>query len=328
MTSRRQTLIVLAASVLTVPPGSLAQQQSKVWRVGFLLGRLPASIDADHVGGFPQGMRELGYVEGKNLMIEWRFSEEYARLGELATELVRVKVDVIVTAGNPPTGAAQKATATLPVVMANVADPVGSGFVRSLAHPGGNLTGLTNISDDISPKQLEMLLGMVPGLSRVAVLMNPANPAQSTFLKSVQAAAQKSNVKILVAEARTAQEIARAFSMMSRENAGAVIVGGDGLFLQHQRQVAELAGKHRLPSISARRENVEAGYLMSYGTNSMDIYRRAATYVDKIFKGARPADLPVEQPTKFELVINARTAKALGLTIPQSLLISADKVIE
>ena len=273
-------------------------------------------------------MRELGYVEGKNLMIEWRFSEEYARLGELATELVRVKVDVIVTAGNPPTGAAQKATATLPVVMANVADPVGSGFVRSLAHPGGNLTGLTNISADISPKQLEMLLGMVPGLSRVAVLMNPANPAQSTFLKSVQAAAQKSNVKILVAEARTAQEIARAFSMMSRENAGAVIVGGDGLFLQHQRQVAELAGKHRLPSISARRENVEAGYLMSYGTNSMEIYRRAATYVDKIFKGARPADLPVEQPTKFELVINARTAKALGLTIPQSLLISADRVIE
>lgn len=329
MNNRRKFIIAFGAGALAAPLVSFAQQQGKVWRVGFLAARRPVSLDSDYFGAFPRGMSDLGYVEGKNLVIEWHSAEgKYERLPELAAKLVQLKVDVIVAAGPPAISAAQKVTATVPIVMANASDPVGSGFVKSLARPGGNVTGLSDLSDEIRPKHLEQLLSMVPTLTRVAVLVNLDNPSHAVTLKNIQVAAQKAGVKILPAEARTPEEIERAFSMMARQNAGAIIVPGDGRFTPQLRQIAALAIKNRLPSISARREYVEAGGLMSYGQNLADNYRRAATYVDKIFKGAKPADLPVEQPTRFELVINGKTAKALGLTIPQSLLISADKVIE
>jgi len=330
VTTRRKLLIMLGAGALTAPLHSFAQQQGKVWRVGFLSARSrPVSLDSDEYGGFPQGMRELGYVEGKNLLIEWRYAEgKYERLPGLLAELVRLKVDAIVAPGSPVISAAQKVTTTVPIVVVNAQDPVGSGLIKSLAHPGGNITGLSSLAVDISPKHLEMLLGMVPKLTHVAVLVNFDNPSHPVTLKNVQAAAQKANVKVLPVEARTAPEIEKAFSAMAREKAGAVIVARDALFLQQARQIAELAAKHRLPTISGIREHIEAGGLMTYGPNSTDSFRRAATYVDKIIKGEKPANLPVEQPTKFELVINRKTANALGLTIPQSLLIMADRVIE
>ena len=330
MNNRRKLLVALGAGALATPLVSFSQQQNKVWRVGFLLLRSrPDTLDSEVVRAFLQGMSDLGYVEGKNLVIEWRFAEgEYERLPGLAAELVQLKVDVIVTPASQTTSAAQKSTTTIPIVMVNVGDPVGSGFVKSLAHPGGNITGLSNVSVDLSPKHLEMLLSMVPRLSRVAVLVNPTNSGYTTMLKSVETSAQKVGAKILPVEARTAPEIEKAFSAMSREKAGAVIVARDALFIQQARRIAELAAKNRLPSIAEIREYVDAGGLMSYGQNRRDNYRRATTYVDKIFKGAKPGDLPVEQPTKFELIINRKTAKALGLTIPQSLLISADKVID
>jgi putative ABC transport system substrate-binding protein len=329
MISRRELVIAFGAGALTAPLASFAQQQGKVWRVGFLSLHRPASLDSDHIGAFPRGVRELGYVEGKNLVIEWRFADgKYERLPGLAAELVQLKVDAIVVGSTQATNAAQQATTTIPIIMGNSGDPVGSGFVKSLAHPGGNITGLSNIAVDLSPKLLEMLHSMVPKLSRVAVLMNPDNSVHTTALKNVQAAAQRTGVTILSLNARTPQEIENAFSVMAQKKAGAVIVVRDPIFNQQVRQIAELAAKNRLPTISMIREYVEAGGLMSYGTNLGDYYRRAAIYVDKILKGARPADLPVEQPTTFELFINRKTAKALGLTIPQELLLRADKVIE
>jgi putative ABC transport system substrate-binding protein len=330
MNNRRKLLIVLGTGALAAPFGSFAQQQGKVWRVGFLAMRSPtASNPVNTYGAFVQGMRELGYVEGKNLIIEWRFAEgQVERLPTLAAELVQLKVDVIVAAGVQPTSAAQKATTTIPIVMGNSIDPVGSGFVASLVRPGGNITGLSNLIGDIGPKHFEMLRSMVPKLSRVAILVNPTNSGHETILKTVQTAAQKSSIKILSVQARNPQEIESAFSTMTQDNAEAVIVANDLLFNQQRRQLAELAAKNRLPSVAAVWEYVEAGGLMSYGPSFVENYRRAATYVDKIFKGAKPGDLPVEQPTKFEMFINRKTAKALGLTIPQSLLISADKIIE
>jgi putative ABC transport system substrate-binding protein len=330
MNNRRKLLIVLGTGALAAPFGTFAQQQGKVWRVGFLAMRSPtASNPVDTYGAFVQGMRELGYVEGKNLIIEWRLAEgKVERLPTLAAELVQLKVDVIVAAGVQPTSAAQKATTTIPIVMGNSIDPVGSGFVTSLVRPGGNITGLSNLIGDLSPKHFEMLRSMVPKLSRVAILVNPTNSGHETILKTVQTAAQKSSVKILSVQARNPQEIESAFSTMTQGNAEAVIVANDLFFNQQRRQLAELAAKNRLPSVAAVRAYVEAGGLMSYGPSFVENYRRAATYVDKIFKGAKPGDLPVEQPTKFEMFINRKTAKALGLTIPQSLLISADKIIE
>ena len=330
MNNRRKLLIVLGTAALAAPFGSLAQQQGKIWRVGFLAMRSPtASNPVVSYGAFVQGMRELGYVEGKNLIIEWRMAEgKVERLPTLAAELVQLKVDVIVAAGVQPTSAAQQATTTIPIVMGNSIDPVGSGFVASLVRPGGNITGLSNLIGDLGPKHFEMLRSMVPKLSRVAILVNPTNSGHATILKTVQTAAQKSSIKILSVQAGDPQEIEGAFSTMTQDNAEAVIVANDLFFNQQRRQLAELAAKNRLPSVAATREYVEAGGLMSYGPSFAENYRRAATYVDKIFKGAKPGDLPVEQPTKFEMFINRKTAKALGLTIPQSLLISADKIIE
>jgi putative ABC transport system substrate-binding protein len=327
--NRRDTVFALL-TLGAAPLVCHAQQQGKIWRVGYLTQRRrPDSIDADFTGAFPRGMRELGYVEGKNLVIEWRFADgEAERLPDLAAELVRLKVDVIVSGSSAAIGALQKATTTIPIVMATSADPIGSGFVKSLARPGGNITGFSHISSDIGIKQLDLLLGMAPKLSRVAVLVNPTNPSLGTFLKNIQSAAHGSSVKVLPVEARTAQEIENAFPVMTQAKAEAVIVATDPLFVQHYRKIAELAAKNRFPSSSFIREYVEAGGLMSYGPNLSEQFRRAAIYVDKIFKGAKPGDLPVQQVTTFELFINGRTAKALGLTIPQSLLLRADRVIE
>jgi len=274
-------------------------------------------------------MRELGYVEGKNFVIEWRFADgDVGRLPSLAAELVRLKVDAIVTSSTPATKVLQQATTTMPIVMGTIGDPVGSGFVASLARPGGNITGLTSITNDLSPKLLDLLRGIVPRLSRIAVLANSTNPFHAAVLKNVQAAAQKTGVTILSLDARTAQEIENAFPTITEERAGAIILAQDSLFTQQRRQIAVLSVKHRLPLIAAMREYVEAGVLMSYGPNFSDIYRRTAIYVDKIFKGAKPADLPVEQPTEFEMFINSKTAKALGLEIPPSLLLQANAVIQ
>ena len=330
MNNRRKLLVALGASALAAPFASFAQQQGKVWRVGFQISRSrPVSLDSDIYGAFVRAMRDLGYVEGKNLVIEWRFGEGRSELFPvLAAELVRLKVDVIVCAGTESTRAAQKATSTIPIVMAIAPDPVGSGFIKSLAHPGGNITGLTTISSELGPKHLEMLLAMVPKLSRVAVLMNPTNASSAAALKRVQTAAQTRSVRIMPMEARSPQEIETAFPIMIKEKAGAVMMLQDGVLNNQVRQIAELAAKNRLPSIYHTGAFAEADGLMSYGSIQADLFRRAATYVDKIFKGAKPADLPVEQPTKFELFINGKTAKALGLKIPQSLLLMADKVIE
>jgi ABC-type uncharacterized transport system substrate-binding protein len=330
LNSRRRLVLALGVASLSVPLGALARPQSKVFRVGFLSPRRrPASLASDYYGAFPRRMNELGYVEGKNLLIEWRFADgEYDRLPGMAAELVQSRVDVILALGPPGAIAAQKATTVIPIVFVVSSDPVAAGLVRSLAKPGGNITGLSNLAGDLGSKHLEMLVTMVPKLSRVAVLINPANPANTAALNTVQAAAEKVRVKVLPAMAQSPREIENAFHMMGVEGVGAVMVALDPLFIQQGHQIAEQALTHRLPSIFANREYAEAGGLMSYGQNQVEIYQRAAVYVDKIFKGAKPGDLPVEQPTKLELIINGRIAKALGLTIPKSLLITAEKVVQ
>ncbi|MSQ62241.1 MAG: ABC transporter substrate-binding protein [Betaproteobacteria bacterium] len=331
MMTRRQLLVAIGAAWLAAPFRSLAQQPGKIWRVGFLapLAR-PASIDSHWFGGFVQGMRELGYVEGRNLIIEWRFAENKPeRLPGLAAELVQLNLDVLVGVAVESAQAFQKLTATMPIVSASGGDPVAAGLVQSLARPGGNITGLTTITGDLVAKRLEMLLAMVPKLSRVAVLIRDrASAAGSRNLASVQAAGKQRGATILPVQAHTPQEIDAAFASMCQQKAGALLVFLNPFFEERRSQIAELTAKYPLPSMTADRMYVEAGCLMSYGASLTDMYLRCATYVDRIFKGAKPADLPVEQPTKFELVINRKTAKALGLTIPQSLLISADRVLD
>jgi putative ABC transport system substrate-binding protein len=317
MNRREFILAIVALGAIAVPNTSVAQQQGKVWRVG-LLGLSPVSPNSRNVDTFLMGMRELGYVEGKNLIVERRFADGKAeRLQGLAAELVQLKVDVIVAEASPAIGAAQKATTTIPIVMATTGDPVGSGFVKSLARPGGNITGLSNMGGDLGPKLLDLLLSVVPKVSRVAVLVSPTSTTYRAIVESVQDAAQKVGVKTLVIEASFPQEIEKAFSTMARENADAVLVGAAPFFTLQRQQIADLALKYRIPSVFGNPSIVEAGGLMSYGTKFTDNYLRAATYVDKIFKGAKPSDLPVEQSTTLELVLNLKTAKALGLTIPQ-----------
>jgi putative ABC transport system substrate-binding protein len=327
---RREFITGLSASILVWPLSVRAQQQRKVWRVGFLaIPERPIALESSRYGAFARGMRDLGYVEGDNLVIEWRFAQSNAeRLSNLAKELIELKVDVLVIAGTPAVSAAQKATTSIPIVMGTASDPVGSGFVQSLASPGGNITGLSNLSTDLSSKLMEMLRSIAPKLARVAILVNPTNQSHALVAASLQAAAQSVDLKIATVEAATPQEIESAFSSMSRQNAGAVIVVADAFFIQQGQQIAELAREHRMPSVFPFREQVDVGGLMSYGQHLADNFRRAATYVDKIFKGAKPADLPVEQSFTLELVINLGTAKALGVTIPPELLVLATEVIE
>jgi len=330
MNNRRKFIFALGAGALAAPLGSYAQQAVKIWRVGFFhYGSRQSVMDSGRYQLFLDGMRELGYVEGKNLAIETRFADgKTGPLPDLAAELVRLKVDVIVATGTPVYQALQKATRTIPIVITVSADPVGEGFAASLARPGGNITGLSSANLDLTAKHLELLTTAVPRLSRVAVLINPAHRGHPARLKIIQAAALKTGMQVLPVDAPTPDGIGRGFASMSRERAQAVIILGDSFFDQQERQITALALKHRLPSIFVVRDFAEAGGLMSYGQNQADNFRRAATYVDKILKGAKPGDLPIEQPTKFELVINMKTARALGITIPQSILVRADKVIE
>jgi putative ABC transport system substrate-binding protein len=325
---RREFLFALGAGALVTSVPSFAQQPPRVWRIGYLSPRVRMD-SLPYERAFLHGMSELGYVEGKNVVVEWRFADgAYERLPYLAAELVRLDVDVIVAPSSSAIRAAQQATTTTPIVFISTGDPVGSGFVASLARPGGNITGLSNTNLDVSAKLLELLVAIVPKLSRVAVLGNPGSSTHSAILKNVQAAAlTRVGVRVLSVEARTREEIERGFARMTQERADGVIVAADAFLNQQAQYIAPRALKRRLPSISQPRIYVEAGGLMSYGQNTAESYRHAATYVDKILKGAKPAELPVEQPTKFELVINLKTAKALGLTIPESIRIRADEVI-
>ncbi len=319
---------ILALGALAAPLAADAQPPPKVPRIGILWAS-PISANAHLREAFRQGLRELGYVEGRNVALELRYAEgKLDRLPDLAAELVRLKVDVIVAANTPTALAAKQATRTIPIVMALSGDPVESGLVASLARPGGNVTGLSLMAPELGGKRLQLLKEVVPRASRVAVLSNPNNPFTGLMVRETEAAARVLGVQLQAREIRAPEDIDRAFQAAIRGRASALIVVDDGLVFTHRARIAALAAKSRLPAIYPFRESVEAGGLMSYATNFADSYRRAATYVDKILKGAKPADLPVEQPTRFELVINVKTANALGLTFPQSVLIRADQVIQ
>ena len=319
-------LLLLAASLGT----AAAQPAGNVPRVGYLLAGSHSDPQRQRLlEAFRQGLRELGYVEGQNIAIESRWAEgKDDRLPALAADLVRSKVDVIVAQSGAATRAAQQATRTIPIVMSLSNDAEGSGLIASLARPGGNVTGLTIMVPDLAGKQFQLLKEVIPKVSRVALLTNPANPASAPFLREAEAAARALGVRLQTLETRNPQEIDSAFAAMTRERAGALLILPDQIFVSQRRQIAELATKRRLPSVYGVREYAEAGGLMAYGANHIDLVRRAATFVDKILKGAKPADLPVEQPTKFELIINLRTAKAIGLTIPPSVLQRADQIID
>jgi putative tryptophan/tyrosine transport system substrate-binding protein len=322
------TVLALSAMVFALCGSVDAQQPTKVARIGYL-SNASASANSDRIDAFRHGLRDLGYVEGKNIVIEYRYAEGKSdRLSALAAELVRLKVDIIATTGPASTGSAKQATATIPIVMANDDDPIGSGFVASLARPGGNITGLSTLSPEISGKQLELLREIVPKLSRVAVLGDVTRPGIPQALREINVAADAFGVQLQYLEVRDPKDIEIAFRAVTKERADAVLVLGSAVLNSQRKQVADLAVKSRLPAIYRNLEFVEDGGLMAYGVNLNDQYRRAATYVDKILKGAKPADLPVEQPKKFELVINLKAAKQIGLTIPPNVLARADKVIK
>jgi ABC-type uncharacterized transport system substrate-binding protein len=320
--------ILVVVVLLAVAVIAEAQQPKKMPRIGYLTGASSSAI-AFRIEAFRQGLRELGYVEGKNIAIEYRHAQgNFPRQKELAAELARLNVDVIVTSGPASTRAARETTSTIPIVMTFDSDPVGSGSVASLARPGGNITGLSTLAPEISGKQLELLKESVPKLSRVAVLGSSANPGNARVLGEMEAVAQAFSVKLQYRDILAAKEIEEAFRTVSNERADAVVVLAGTIIIAQRTRIAEMAIKSRLPSIYERREFVEAGGLMSYGISIIELDRRAATYVDKILKGTKPADLPVEQPTKFEFVINLKTAKQIGLTIPPNVLARADKVIK
>ncbi|KRT74322.1 MAG: hypothetical protein XU13_C0008G0010 [Candidatus Rokubacteria bacterium CSP1-6] len=318
----------VAFGILLAPLATQAQQSGKVHRIGFL-GNSTAALEANLVGPFREGLRDLGYVEGRNVLIEYRWAEgKYERFPALIAELIAMKIDVIVTAGTPATLAVKKATTSVPLVMVAVGDPVGTGIVASLNRPGGNITGLTSISPELEGKRLELLREVVPKLSHVAMLWNPVSPFQVIAETEVRAAAKVLRMKVLSLGVRTREEIEDALAAIARERPGALLVLADRLFLHNRARIMEFAAQHRLPGVHAYRELVEAGGLMSYGPSYAGMHRRAATYVDKILKGASPADLPVERPATFELVVNLKAAKALGLTMPQSVLLRATEVIQ
>ena len=327
---RRTFIGTLTGGLLAAPLAAEGQQAAKIARIGYLSPNLAASPHLPEA--FRQGLRNLGYVEGRNVVIEYRDAEgKPERLPALAAELVALKVDVIVAPGTPQALAARQATRTLPIVFATAADPVESGLVTSLARPAGNVTGLSILAPALVGKRLELLTQAVPGVSRVAVLWQPGGHDERTdkdILKAAEVAARALGVQLQVVEARGPADFDRAFSDMTRARAGALTVLTGIMFLNERRRLVDLTARNRVPAVYGGRDFVHAGGLLSYGPNLADLYRRAATYVDKILKGAKPGDLPVEQPTKFELVINLKTAKALGLTIPPALLQRADQVIE
>jgi ABC-type uncharacterized transport system substrate-binding protein len=319
---KRLAVTLLALALLAAPLAAEAQPAGKVYRIGFLRsGPAPETF----IEGFRQGLRELGYVEGQNVTIEYGVAASADQLPAAAAELARRKVDILIASGTPSVPPAKRATTTIPIVFVASIDPVATGIVTSLARPGGNVTGLAGIHADLMGKRLELLREAVPRLSRVAVLSHAANPGNAQYIKHGELAAQALGLQLQIVAVRDAGELERAYG--EARGAGAVVQLDDVLFTTHRRRVAELAVKHQLPTMYGFREFVDAGGLMAYGPDWPDLYRRAAALVDKILKGAKPANLPIEQPTKFELVINMRTAKALGLTIPQSILLRADEVI-
>ena len=329
MTARRAFLGTLAVGLLASPLAARAQQAGNVYRIGVVLGGSPThTLQAQEA--FQKGLRDLGYVEGRNLTIDWRFAEgRLDRTPQLAADLVRHKVDVIFAPGTAAAQAAMKATATIPIVIATAGNPVGDQLVGSLARPGGNVTGLTMFAGpEMGGKYLQLLREAAPTVSRVAVLWSPLTPPERGLLKEAGSATRALGLEIQPVIAQRPEEIEGAFAAMSRAHANGLIVMPDALYLNFRVRIADLAGKARLPAMYGFRENGEAGGLMSYGASLPDLMRRAAGYVARILRGAKPADLPVEQPTKFELVINVKTAKSLGLTIPPSLLQRADEVIQ
>ena len=326
--NRRLVLFVLGAFSLLATPLAADAQSAKVYRIGFLSVASSSSM-APRVEAFRQGLREFGYTEGKNISIEYRWAEgKDERLTGLAAELVRLKVDIMVVHGVVATLAARQASTTIPIVCFACGDLVATGLVASLARPGGNITGQTVLAPEVSGKRLELLKEVVPGLTRVAVLFNPGNPVSGPELRETEAAARSLGLELQSLGVRDPDGFESAFSSMKRERARALIVLSDAMFYGRRREIADLAATNRLPAISHLREFADAGVLMTYGPDVFAIARRAATYVDKILKGAKPADLPVEQPTRFEFVVNLKTARALGLTIPRSLLVRADHVIQ
>ena len=337
ITSTRMTRTRLSPAVVSVALALIllaplaagdAQPARKVYRIGYL-GYATRSVESKHLEVFEHRLRELGYVPGQNVVIEYRWAEgKPDRLAELAADLVRLRVDVIAAAGNQPIMAAKGATQTIPIVMVVAGDPVGMGYVRSLDRPGGNVTGLSNLAEGLSAKWLELLKEAAPTLTRVAVLLVPDTPAHAAFSKEIQVAAQRLGATPQFLEVRDLEEIQRAFDTLTKGRADALIVFPHPVTFAHRQRIVDIAARNRLPGMYPWAEFAEAGGLMAYAASRPDMFRRSATYVDKILKGAKPGDLPVEQPTRFELVINAKTAKALGLTISQSLLMRSDQIIQ
>src|SRR3984893_6590033 len=323
---RRTFMALLSGGLLAVPLAAEAQQAGKVPRVGVLA---PGSPPLEHFDAFRKGLLDLGYIEGQTIILEPRWDKgSTAHHTSLVADLVRLQVNIIVAGTTPTAIAAQKATRTIPIVMAAIADPVGAGLIASLARPGGNITGMSLISAELSGKRLEILKEAIPSVSRVAVLWNPTNPNTVGLLHDTQSAAQSLGIQLQVLEVRTADDVDAAFRSAVKGGAQALVTVQDALFSLQRAQIAELARKKRIPTMSGETGFAAASGLMNYGPNIVDSWRRSSVYVDNILRGARPGDLPIEQPTKFELVINLKTAKALGLTIPPSLLGRADEVIQ
>ena len=325
---RKFVICLLTTALLSTVPFAEAQQAKKVPRIGLLSPFSPSATARWHEA-FRKGLRDLGWVEGKNISIEYRYAEgKRDRLPELAADLVRLKVDVIVAAVNTDAVAAKKATSTIPIVVASAGDPVALGLVESLARPGGNITGLSQIAPELAGKRLELLKEIVPKLSRVAVLWNPQGTTSPLSWKEIQLPARELGVQLHSLEVRSPNDFDQAFEYATRARAGALAVMPDPVFTANLKRIVDFAAKSRLPTIFHSSEFADAGGPAAYGPDRADMFRRPATFVDKILKGAKPGDLPVEQPTRFELVVNMKTAKALGLTIPQSVLFRADRVIE
>jgi ABC-type uncharacterized transport system substrate-binding protein len=325
----RKTIFSLAVGGLLLALGfpTEAQQAKKVPRIGYLSSTSP-SAGASRIEAFRQGLRDLGYIEGENLVIEWRYAEgKLDRLPALAAELVRLNVDIILSASPPVTGAVKEATVTIPIVMAHDPDPVGNGFVASLARPGGNITGLASLAPELSGKRLELLKEIIPRLSRVAVLGYSTEPGYAQVLKEIELAAGAFRLQFQYLDVLDPKDIETQFRTAAKGRADAILIMNSPIFIAYRKQVTDLAAKNRLPAIYYSTEFVEDGGLMCYGVSFTDLYRRAPTYVDKILKGRNPADLPVEQPKKFEFVINLIAAKQIGLTIPPNVLARADRVI-
>jgi putative ABC transport system substrate-binding protein len=326
MMDRRTFIGGVAGSLVSAPLAARAQQVGKVYRIG-ILEPIPAAQNAANLDALRKGLQDLGYVEGRNLIIEYRSADGRAeRFPDLVSELVRLEVDLIVTRGTPAARAAKDAAGTIPVVMATMGDP--RAIVASFAHPGGNITGVTTFSTELTAKRIEILKELIPKLSRVALLHNMGNPAAPPEWDETKTAARSLGLQAELLDVRSQDDLGRAFELAVRQHVGALVIGADGLTQMHQQTLVELVARNRLPAAYPAREFVEAGGLIAYAVNYPELYFRFARFVDKIFKGAKPGELPVEQPTKFELVINLKTAKALGLTIPQSLLLRADEVIQ